>query len=99
MVVPCIVKKPVERLRRHDVETGPGELQAHRGRLEAGDDQEDEPGGHVHDPEPLVVDGHDPLVEQRQQRRARADGAWLAVTVLGHHAHRSPRPRHRRVRR
>jgi len=35
------------------VEAGRGELQAHRRRLEAGNDQEHEPADHVHDPESL----------------------------------------------
>ena len=97
-------EEPVERLRGHHVEAGPGQLEPHHRRLEARDDQEDEPGGHVHDPQPLVVDRDHPLVEQRQHRPARLgpvpgrhrsgqNAHGILLVTAGSRGTRSPRPR------
>ena len=60
-------EQPVEGIGPDQGVAGHGELPAHHRSLEAGDHEEDEGHADVHDPDPLVVDGEDPLVEERRR--------------------------------
>ena len=53
-------------------------------RLQAGDDEEDEPAADVHQAEPLVIDGDDPLVHRPSSGNVCARLDRQAATSCSH---------------
>ena len=60
----------VEDLRRDEVIVGHRELNAHQHRFNAPDDKKDQRVGDVHQPDLLVIDRREPLVDHIQRRPA-----------------------------
>src|SRR6185437_8471126 len=54
----------VELLVGQELQARRGQLAAHQQRQQATDEEEDEAGDHVHDPDQLVIGGGDQLVDQ-----------------------------------
>ena len=77
-------QESVEDLRRNDAGIRKGELQAHRARLQTGDDEEDQPEADVHQAEALVVDGDHPLVHLAEQWQLCRVGREDYVLLNGH---------------
>ena len=71
---------------RDEVVVGHGELDADQRRLDPADHQEPEREHDVHDAQPLVIHGHDPLAEPIEDGgRALLGGAAIGklVVVMG----------------
>src|SRR5439155_21472730 len=58
-------EETIEGVGRYERESGPGELKPDQERLDASDHEKDQARDDVHDPEPLVIYGHDPVVQDR----------------------------------
>ena len=63
MVVPCIVNSSLYVSGDRKVLSGAAQLDAKQQRLDAAHQEEEERGGAVEDPDPLVVDRGDPAPE------------------------------------
>ena len=77
IVVPCIVNRPVERVRPDKVTPRIEQLQADQQGLNAADDQEQHGHQDIHDADLLVIDGGDPIMKHGRPRRRRLLGCHL----------------------
>ena len=95
----------IEHFGRNEMVVRDDELYPHDRRFDAAHDEEEERVEDVENPELLVVDGDDPVVERLADRSSAAGGcierdcfgshgyALALVSVMGHRCHRHPSER------